>query len=82
MLRALYTVKEKLLFYYSKTDKVHYNLYAIGTIIAPQHKLQFFSSKDWDDNSHSWRKRYLRSLQDYLEPYKERLSENQFSSKA
>ena len=81
MLSALHAAKEKLSFYYSKTDEIHSDLYAIGTIIAPQNKLQFFSGKDWDDESYDWRKRYLRSLQNYLEPYKQRLSENQFSSK-
>lgn len=52
MLSALHAAKEKLSFYYSKTDEIHSDLYAIGTIIAPQNKLQFFSGKDWDDESY------------------------------
>lgn len=46
MLQALKATKTKLSEYYSKTDDIHYDLYAIGTMMAPQNKLQFFSSKD------------------------------------
>jgi hypothetical protein len=79
MLSALNAAKIKLSKYYSMTDEVPSDLYAIGTIIAPQNKLHFFSTKDWDNN---WRERYRKSLEDYLEPYKQRLSESQPPSKA
>ena len=82
MLSALYAAKEKLSLYYSKTDNIYSDLYAIGTIIAPQHKLQFFSGKDWGGDSNEWRERYLKSLKDYLEPYKQRLSECQSQIRA
>lgn len=45
----------------------------MGTILAPQYKLQFFSEKEWADNDFKWRDKYLESLRDYLKPYKERL---------
>lgn len=74
ILRALEAGKDKLSFYYSKTTQVHGNLYAIGTILAPEYKLQFFSGREWADNNYDWRDKYLGYLQDYMEPYKQRLS--------
>lgn len=49
MLRALEAAKAKLSYYYAMTDEVHGDAYAIGTIFAPQKKLKFFSSKEWED---------------------------------
>jgi hypothetical protein len=77
MLRALYAGKEKLTVYYAKTEQIHGNLYAISTILAPQHKLQFFSKKDWADNNFEWRTQYRQYLERYLEPYSQRQSEKQ-----
>lgn len=77
MLRALYAGKEKLSVYYNKTEQIHGNLYAIGTILAPQHKLQFFSKRDWADNNFEWRTRYKNCLESYLEDYQHRPPENQ-----
>lgn len=77
MLCALHAGKEKLAVYYAKTEQIHGNLYAIGTILAPQHKLQFFSKKDWADNNFEWRTQYKQYLERYLEPYSQRQSENQ-----
>lgn len=74
MLAALHAAKRKLSQYYSMTDQIHGDLYAIGTIIAPQQKLQFFSGQDWDNN---WRIRYRNSLERYFEPYQQRLSNTQ-----
>jgi hypothetical protein len=65
MLAALYSAKAKLSQYYSMTDQIHNDLYAIGTINAPQQELQFFSTKDWDDN---WRIRYRIVLNIALNP--------------
>lgn len=78
MLSALEAASTKLSEYYAMTDEVHNDLYAIGTIIAPQNKLQFFSNRDWDQG---WRTRYRKSLEDYLEPYKQRLSSTKSLSK-
>lgn len=80
MLSALEAGKNKLSFYYSKTEQMHGSYYAIATILAPTHKLQFFSSKEWGDNSQDWREIYRNTLQEYLEPYKQRLSDLKISS--
>ncbi|EYE89960.1 uncharacterized protein EURHEDRAFT_435899, partial [Aspergillus ruber CBS 135680] len=77
MLAALYAAKKKLSHYYSMTDDIPDDLYAIGTIIAPQQKLQFFSGKDWDDPVADWHGRYRASLERYLEPYQWRLLDTQ-----
>jgi hypothetical protein len=76
MLRALHAGKEKLTIYYAKTEQIHGNLYAIGTILAPQHKLQFFSQKEWADNNFEWRTRYRQRLEKYLEPYSQQQINN------
>ena len=67
MLAALYAAKDKLLFYYAKTDKVHDDLFALGIILVPENKLKFFSGKDWDSG---WQQRYCQSLEKYFELYK------------
>jgi hypothetical protein len=54
MLDALKVAKEKLSVYYGKTTEEHGNLYAMGTILAPQYKLQFFSDESWSDNNYGW----------------------------
>lgn len=46
MLSSLEAAQEKLSKYYSMTDSVKGDLYAIGTVLAPANKLQFFSTKD------------------------------------
>lgn len=76
MLHALKAGRDKLKFYYIKTDEVPNNLYAIGTILAPQHKLKFFSSKEWGDDAVS-RIRYKESFQQYMKPYQRQQPENQ-----
>ena len=43
-------------------------------MLAPANKLQFFQSNEWDEN---WARRYRRSFEDYLVPYKARLSDSQ-----
>jgi hypothetical protein len=74
MLSALKQAKLKLSEYYSMTDDIHDDLYAIGTILAPQNKLHFFSTKEWEP---CWRVRYRKSLEDYLVPYQQRYSDTQ-----
>ena len=77
MLSALEAGKNKLSFYYNKTEQMHVSYYAIATILAPTHKLQFFSSKVWGDNSQDWYEIYCSTLREYVEPYKQRLSDSQ-----
>ena len=81
MLKALGTARDKLAEYYSKTDEVYGNLFAISTILVPEYKLQFFNSKDWDSGKDTnWRQRYRQSFQDTFESYKQRLTSLQISS--
>jgi hypothetical protein len=67
MLDALEAAKEKLSAYYKETDhEMHGNIFAVGTIIAPSNKLQFFSTREWDG---PWREQYRKCLADYLQRY-------------
>lgn len=76
MLHALHAGRDKLKIYYTKTQEIHGNLYAVGTILAPQYKLKFFSGGEYGDDGES-RARYKEYLRQYLEPYQRRLSESQ-----
>ena len=76
MLCALKAGRNKLKFYYIKTDEVPDNLYAIGTILAPQHKLRFFSSKEWGDDAES-RTEYQKSVEQYMKSYQKQQPEIQ-----
>jgi hypothetical protein len=67
MLQALEYSEEKLREYYSKTDADETgDIYAHGTILAPQHKLQFFKTKDW---GLEWETRYHESLKERIKGY-------------
>lgn len=77
MLTALKAARQKLRDYYAKTEDMHGHLYAIGTALAPDTKLQFFSGPKWED---SWRGIYRQSIEDYFEPYKQNLAETQESA--
>lgn len=46
MLYAIYTTTLKLSEYYKLTNNIDSDLYTISTILAPQNKLEFFSSRD------------------------------------
>jgi hypothetical protein len=81
MLSSLEAAKRKLSTYYSMTDTIDGNLYAIGTILSPQQKLQFFESKDWDDPDNNWRAIYRASLEDYFQSYRRRHADTQSISK-
>lgn len=72
MLTALHTTKDKLSSYYSQTDQIYGDIFAIGTILAPQNKLQFF--KDWAEDEEDWVDRYRRSFYDFFKPYQQRLA--------
>jgi hypothetical protein len=71
MLQALQAAQAKLSDYYSRTDTIRGDLYAIGTMLAPANKFQFFSTNDWDNK---WRDRYRKSFKECLSPYQERLT--------
>jgi hypothetical protein len=71
MLEALQAAQVKLSDYYSQTDSIRGDLYAIGAMLAPANKFQFFSTSDWDDK---WRERYRNSFKEFLSPYQERLT--------
>lgn len=79
ILTALYAAEEKLRQYYSKTEDVHSDLFAISTMLTPQYKLRFFRSKDWGGGPELVT-RYRQSFMDYFEPYKQRRSEEQTGS--
>jgi hypothetical protein len=79
MLSALLAAKDKLSSYYGETDNAYGDLFAIGTILAPQNKLQFFNDKDWGSDL---REKYRQSFETYAEPYKERLSTTRSSPQA
>ena len=81
ILQALEAAKEKLSIYYGKTNQEHGYLYAMSTILAPKFKLQFFSDENWSDNNYEWRDKYLQYLHNYFQPYKERFSNGEPSSR-
>ncbi|KAJ6090678.1 hypothetical protein N7499_003392 [Penicillium canescens] len=69
MRQALEAGKRKLAVYYGKTTNAHGHLYAIGTILAPSHKLNYFSGDEWSENEYEWRATYRDSFYDYIRPY-------------
>ncbi|KAJ5305488.1 uncharacterized protein N7443_005148 [Penicillium atrosanguineum] len=75
MLSSLEAAKVKLKKYYGETDNIEGNLYAIGTILAPSNKMEFFSRSDWDpdDTGKIYRKEYRESLQSLFERYSQQL---------
>ena len=79
MLQALNAGMAKLTSYYAKTKEIHGNLYAIGTILAPQHKLHFFSSKAWgtSENDTNWSDQYKETLRQFMAPYAQRHTQAQ-----
>ena len=77
MRTALYAAKEKLSSYYARTTDTHGDYYAIGTILAPQYKLDFFTKGEWAGEDGKWEKLYHQRLKEQLEPYKQRLSTKQ-----
>lgn len=71
MLKALEASKQKLGDYYHNTKEIHGDLFAIATILAPQYKLQFFSS--WAEDGIDYSERYQKSIRTLLTPYQQRL---------
>lgn len=74
MRKALEAAREKLASYYKQTDTIQGDLYAIGTMLAPVNKFQFFITSDWDEK---WRDQYRKSFKTALSPYQERLCSQQ-----
>lgn len=68
MLQALESARGKLREYYAMTyDQELGDIYAHGTILAPQHKIQFFQTDDWSDDDYATQ--YLLSLKDRMKAY-------------
>ena len=77
MLKALIAGRLKLDEYYSQTDNLKGHIYAVGTMLAPNSRFQFFLSDNWEPH---WRDTYRKSFQELLIPYQERLTINQGST--
>ncbi|KAJ6019888.1 hypothetical protein N7522_000596 [Penicillium canescens] len=75
MLSSLEAAKDKLSKYYGMTDNVEGDLYAIGTILDPSNKMEFFSTSDWapDNSGKDYKKEYRESLQSLFERYSLRI---------
>lgn len=69
--------RDKLTEYYGKTDDIPGDLYAIGTILGPRNKLEFFTTTEWEP---CWGPRYKKSLETYIQPYRQRYEEAQSTS--
>lgn len=86
MLKALEAGSKKLSVYYKATEQAHGSLYAIGTILAPQHKLEFFKGPEWagdvDGMDSSWYDVYEASLHKHLEEYSKHQPEKQVLPRA
>lgn len=70
MLKALEAARTKLDIYYSDTDYVPGQIYAINTMLSPGNKFQFFMTRDWDNK---WREIYRKAIQEQLVPYQEHI---------
>ncbi|KAJ5814468.1 uncharacterized protein N7503_001218 [Penicillium pulvis] len=72
MLEALQVAESKLREYYSQTiDPALGSIYAHGTILTPQYKLQFFQSEEWEDETVDYTEVYRSSLQDLIRSYQQ-----------
>jgi len=72
MLSTLQAAESKLREYYSRTiDPALGSIYAHGTILAPQYKLQFFQSEEWQDEDIDYMEMYRSSLQDLIRSYQQ-----------
>lgn len=72
MLFSLEAAKDKLSKYYGMIDLVEGDLYAIGTILDPSNKMEFFLISDWalDNTGKDYKKEYRQSLQSLFEKYR------------
>ncbi|OKO97902.1 hypothetical protein PENSUB_9828 [Penicillium subrubescens] len=72
MLKALRSAESKLRDYYTITDLEGLSdIYSTGTILAPQYKLEFFQTPDWQDNKKDFAARYKQSLEDRVKHYED-----------
>ncbi|KAJ5685107.1 hypothetical protein N7536_007726 [Penicillium majusculum] len=69
---ALEHARDKLAEYYGKIDDIPGDLYAVGTILGPRNKLEFFLAPEWEKH---WAPRYKKSLETYIQPYQQRYAE-------
>lgn len=74
MKSALDRAQDKLTEYYGKTYDIPGDLYAIATILGPRNKLEFFTTSEWEPH---WAPRYKKSLEAYIQPYRQRYEEAQ-----
>ncbi|KAJ5853110.1 hypothetical protein N7534_005653 [Penicillium rubens] len=65
------------------TDNIEGDLYAIGTILAPANKPQFFSTKDWesDDPEKDYKRIYRESLESFFTSYYEKRPEGRLQNR-
>lgn len=74
ILEALRSAESKLREYYTMTDFQGLgDMYAIGTLLAPQYKLEFFQGPDWQDEEKDYAAQYKKSLEDRIKEYQEKL---------
>ncbi|OQD76768.1 hypothetical protein PENANT_c118G07329 [Penicillium antarcticum] len=76
MYEALEAAQVKLSRYYADTDNIPGDLFAIGTILAPTQKLQFFSTPSWKNDEIDWHSQYRRSFENFFQRYKARTNLN------
>ncbi|KAJ5987703.1 hypothetical protein N7481_002913 [Penicillium waksmanii] len=58
MLSALKSGERKLSAYYRDTEETHGHLYAMGTILSPLLKLDYFKGEDWVGDDQDWYHEY------------------------
>jgi hypothetical protein len=66
VLEALKVSHKKLYGYHRRTIELQGNLYAIGIILAPSHKLQYFSGPTWDVHQ---RQKYYQIMKERFQNY-------------
>jgi hypothetical protein len=70
MLEALRSAESKLRDYYTMTDLEGLSdIYSTGTILAPQYKLEFFQTPDWQDDEKDFAAQYKQALKDRVKHY-------------
>jgi hypothetical protein len=74
ILEALRLAESKLKEYYRMTDFQGVgDIYATGTILAPQYKLEFFQAPDWQDEEMDYAAQYKQGLEDRIKEYQGKL---------
>jgi hypothetical protein len=65
MLKALQHGRNRLAEYYKNTEQSHGCLYAMGMVLAPSYKLEFFKGEHWIGDDADWDNEYEVSLHKY-----------------